>query len=73
MRIFTLFVMSILLSSCAGQTAQEKDSRADAALGLAYEEGGQDEEARTALNDYQDKQIQEQKRNLERQVTDPLA
>ena len=61
----------LLLHSACSTTHQPVDTQADAKLGLNQEE--QTDDAQDALKKLQDIRAQEQKRNLERQITDPVT
>ena len=67
---FWAIVIMILLSSCASQSEEGRDKALDTKLGLLEEV--QSDDANKTLQDLQEIQRQEQRRHLERQVTDPL-
>lgn len=63
-----LFLLLFSFSSCIHRPASDADT--DAALGLGAE--GDAEEAQQELDRIQQNQLEEQKRQLNRQITDPL-
>ena len=65
-KILGLLVLSVLVSSCV---THSPDSKVDKHLGLSQDEGS--DEAVQAINELRQDRIEEQKRNLERQITDP--
>ena len=70
-RMLSLLSLLIFLTSCTTAPPQNPDTKADTQLGAAREE--QTEEAEAALEELREVQRQEQKRHLERQITDPLV
>ena len=71
--LLILLSLSLVWGSCAhrAKPPQTSDLRADAKLGASST--NETEEAQRSLQEIQEKQLQEQKRQLERQITDPLA
>ncbi|MSR77841.1 MAG: hypothetical protein EXS63_06430 [Candidatus Omnitrophica bacterium] len=64
------FLVALSVSACASQTPQARDDKADAALGLTHED--QAHEAAQSLAEIQQEKINENQKNLQRQITDPL-
>ena len=65
-----LLGLCVALTSCATKPKPAADSDADTKLGLVQDE--ERDEAQKANDELQEAQRQEQKRRLERVVTDPL-
>ena len=70
MRLLFLILFTFVAAGCATQS-HLSDTAADEKLGLVQEE--KKDEAQEALSQLQELHRQEQKRNLERQITDPLS
>ena len=69
MKNFVLLIsLLVTLASCAVRSPQASDIDADTQLGLAHEE--QAEDAESALAEIQETQRREQKRALERVITE---
>ena len=62
------FILLLLLSSCAGTN---QDNAVDTKLGLTKQDDMN--EAEQTANELRKQQLAEQKRNLERQITDPVV
>ncbi len=68
-RLLLVPVLSFFLASCAHQLPPVSDSAADAKLGLTSED--QTEETEETVAQIQEAHRKEQKRNLERIITEP--
>ena len=64
-------ILPLFLISCASKSPQATDLNADTELGVAQHE--ETEEAQAHLEDLREMQRQEQKRQLERQITEPTT
>ncbi len=71
--ILIALCLSFVLISCArrGKPSQAVDLKADTKLGARYDED-EAEDVQKSLEEIREKQGQEQKRHLERQITEPL-
>ncbi len=69
-RTLLLSALLFLLNACATQPSA-KDAAVDAKLGLVQDE--HTEEAEKSLDEIKDAERLEQKRELERYITDPLS
>ncbi len=66
-----LAVIPFLLGACAASSSHGVDPQADSQLGVEAED--QNQSANTALQQLQKMQAQEQRKQLERQITDPSS
>ena len=63
----------MVFTSCTNQTSQRGDAALDSRLGLVEKDGEESHNISKTLEEIQEQNQQEQKRQLERQITDPLV
>ncbi len=69
-KYFLLILLPFIFVSCAAQN-KNSDSQADSRLGVEDQDDNQT--ARSALQQLQQTQLREQRRQMERQISEPLS